>query len=387
MPATLAPHVASHLNISVFRSGKSDGLFNIKRNADGTGLVTGIKIFKVGTFRDSMGIQHTWEPVHLEQMVFHFNHLKDSGILPNVPFRVDHSFSAQAVVGYFEKLYVEDGFLLADVLFTEPDALDKMERGTYRSRSAEVGLYETNDEAFYWPVVMGTAFVDIGAVEGLFSKTTTEYTILQEDDMADTDTTKPADVGASKPADAPAASDAPATPPTPPAEPSTPPAPAEPPTPPAADPAPEDDKVLVLNGKQRTSDFAAVQAHIAALETFRDDTITEGRKNFVKGLVAGNKLLATQEESTIEFALGLSADQFGQWQATWTNAPASSLLANHGKDAAGGAPPEDAPVATEIEILEETLVLHKRAGMTPEQIAKTDSFKKLEALKAASAEK
>lgn len=144
----------------------------MSKNADGTSRVTRMPVFKAGTFRDSWGDQQTWTQDHLRQMVDNFSLLKARDIFPNVPVRSDHSFSIDKVIGYVDGLSLsEDGnFLLADYTVTEPTAAEKIARGTYRSRSLEVGMFETNSGEMYYPVVFGFAFVDIPAVEGLHSK-------------------------------------------------------------------------------------------------------------------------------------------------------------------------------------------------------------------------
>lgn len=155
--------------------------------AVGTHLIKGMRIFRAGSFANSLGERSDWTTADLDEMVKNFEDLRSRGILPNVPVRADHSRSVNNVVGYFTSLYREDDYLLADVELTEPDAVGKYERGTYRSRSAEIGVYVSNDEQVYWPVVMGVAFCDIPAVEGLhaaalsaFSAASIPATVLTE---------------------------------------------------------------------------------------------------------------------------------------------------------------------------------------------------------------
>lgn len=388
MPTALA--LDSRMNVSLFQAGGTAN-FDITRAKDGTGTVKGIRVFKAGTFRDSMAIQHTWTREHLQQMVFHFDLLRGQGILPNVPWRVDHSISVRNVVGYFEKLYEQDGFLLADVLFTEPEALDKMERGTYRARSAEVGVYETNDEAFYWPVLTGCAFVDLPAVEGLYSKATpvpstvlyekennsmafqingkevteaewlkaanyakalADLKAVPEDEMTKLKTERDDAVQAAQAATA-HSKGQPAT--------------------------------FMLNGKP-TSDVVAVQHQITMLETFRTEAVKAAKDEFVKQLVAGNKLAAPQMQSQQEFVQNLTDEQFDQYKKSWENAPASSLFGTHGTtplEGAGTGNGAGTKEPSDIETLEEIVAQFKRAGLKEDVIAKTDSFKRLTALRAA----
>lgn len=363
--ASAPSNVADRLNVSLFQQGD----LTFKKKDNGTGSLESMKIFRSGTFKDSMGIQHTWDPEHLHQMVFHFNLLKDKGVLPNVPVRVDHSFSAAKVIGWITSLEVKDNFLLMNADITEPDAAEKIDRGTYRNRSAEVGMYETNAEAFYWPVLQGVAFVDLAAVEGLYSATPRRYTILN-----DKESTVPEEP-------------TPPTPPAPPAPPAnpTPPAPTPPaPTPPApAPPAPAPTATFNVNGQQ-TQDFAAVQTHIAALETFRRETLHAARTNFVADLAKNNRIAATQVESMTAHAISLNDEQWDGFKKTWENAPANSLLGNQHNGVTNQNNQNGTEnVPSELETVKEIVAMHAKAGMTPEQIAKTPSGVKLAALTAA----
>jgi hypothetical protein len=357
------PDLRDHLNVSLFQTGVTPGTdFKFTKNADGTAAVEGFKVFRSGTFRDSLGIQHTWTDEHLTQMVANHEMLKARNLLPNVPVRADHSFSVDKLVGWIDGLYTDETFLRANFRFTEPEAAAKFDRGTYLNRSAEVGLYETNDEAFFWPVLMGFAFVDLPAVEGLFAASQRKYTVI-------TDKETPV----------------PEAPPPPPGS--------NPPPPPApaglhfraAVGGPEQPVVFSINGQQ-TSDFMAVQNHIAVLEKFQADAVEAGRVAYVKQLAAGGKIAATQVESLTKFASSLTGEQFEQFKATWDSAPKSGLFDKHGDgitnpDGMGGGGAAGKAMS-EIEQLEAVVAMHKRSGASPEEIAKMTSFQRLEALKA-----
>ena len=373
-----------HLNVRQFEIG-ANSLFNItERRDNGTALITGTPIFRTGTFRDSLGIQHTWMPEHLEQMVFHYNLLRGNLVLPNVPFRADHSSSVRNIVGYIQNLKFEGGLLLADWEVVDPEALVQIDNGKYRARSAEVGLYETNDEAFYWPVLMGCAFVDLPAVEGLYAQADRQFTALYEKE--NTSVTAPA----TPPSNTPPSTTAPAAPPAqPPATPSTPAtgAPAAPPAAtPEATPAAQHGQpagvTLFVNG-QATNDVVAVQQHITTLETFRSEAVKGAKEAFVKALVSGNKLPAPQLDAQIAFVHTLNDEQYDAFRKSWEGAPASPVFAAHGVTVTN--PGGDAPTGpTEIEQLEDIIAMHRRTGiMTEEQIAKTPTFQKLTALRAA----
>lgn len=371
----------------------ANSMFNItERRDNGTAIISETPIFRVGTFRDSMGIQHTWMPEHLEQMVFHYNLLRGNGVLPHVPFRADHSSSVRNVVGYISGLKFNGGLLLADWEVVDPDALVQIDNGKYRARSAEVGLYETNDEAFYWPVLMGCAFVDLPAVEGLYAQADRQYTFLYEKENtpvtapATPSTTPAAPAAPATPPAAPAAAAAPAAPPSTPATPATG-APAAPPAAapeatPAAQHGQAHGQTFFVNG-QATHDVVAVQAHITTLETFRTEAVKGAKEAFVKSLVSANKLPATQLDAQIAFVHTLSDTQYDAFKKTWEGAAASPLFAIHGNPVTNpGGDPQAGP--TEIEQLEDIIAMHRRTGiMTEEQIAKTPTFQRLTALRAA----
>lgn len=378
---------------------------SFRKNANGTGVIEGIKIFRSGTFKDSMGYQRTWEVEHLEQMIFHFGMLRDRDIFPNVPVRDGHPGifgSGGEVIGYLANLTREDEFLLSDLEITEPDAFAKWERGTFRARSLEVGMYESNDESAYWPVVMGLAFVDIPAVEGLYSRYSNparrperskfhfSQTVVDTDKemtvAGEQTTTQP---GTEAP-QTPAAPAAPSNPQQAPADGGT-------ATPPAAPAVPEavpsaqhgngtsnstTTSSFRVNG-QTVADYAAVQAHIDTLETFRRDTMQTARREFVSGLARDNKIGAPQIESLTAHALGLSDAQWDAFRVAYDVAPQVPLFGQHA-NGGGGTPSPSATdaVADEIDILEQRLAMHKRAGMTQDNIEKLDSFKRLATLKA-----
>lgn len=133
-----------------------------------TKIVHDKKIFRAGTFKDSKGTLHTWTIEQLDQAVANFHHLRGNNLLGGVPVRVDHTFSARDVVGWVSDLKREGQFLLADLHFTEMSAFSKWDNGTFEPVSSELAPYETNSGDIYYPTLIGVAFVDIPAVEGLY---------------------------------------------------------------------------------------------------------------------------------------------------------------------------------------------------------------------------
>jgi ATP-dependent protease ClpP protease subunit len=185
----------------------------------------------------------------------------------------------------------------------------------------------------------------------------------------------------------------PSTPTPPPAAPQ-PPAPAaqaqvDPPQAPAAPapaPAAQADVKFMVNGVEVT-DFAAVQAHIDALQTFKNETIESSRKDFVKKLATDNKILANAETltATETFALSLSNEQFAAWKATMEAAPANSLLQPHGASGNSTAPQNGGGVDdldNQIVIQQEIVDSHIAGGMSQESLENKASYKELQRLKA-----
>jgi hypothetical protein len=327
------------------------------------GSVKGLKIFKAGTFRDSRGRQATWTADHLKQMVDHHNLLKANAMLPDVPVRQDHDSGAAGVLGYFESLRTDGQHLFADLNITEPEGAQKIERGTYRGRSIEVGMFEANDESMYWPVVLGLAFVDIPAVEGLFENGTASsnvsYFIISEAQMSTTNTStfsKEHVDFATACAYAQGLADAP------------------------SDKAPA---MFKISGTE-TGDPVAVQAHIVALEKFQGETAEANRKAFVASLATDGKILATQVDAMTVLAMTMDDSQFGAFQASYKDAPKNPVFAQHNSNGNDGRTADD-DAKEEIAILEETVANHRRAGMKDDILATTSSFKRLQLLKSKTA--
>jgi hypothetical protein len=390
MPQAL--EMAERLNVQFFSNSALMSRAESLENGN-TGL-GGVKIFRAGTFKDSTGIQHTWEPEHLQQMVFNYNLLRDRGTFANVPVRDGHpSFlgTGGEVIGYITGLGVEDSFLVADFEITEPDALAKIERGTFRGRSSEVGYYETNDEAMYWPVLMGLAFVDIPAVEGLFSKdnTTRKFSLLSENK----ETPVPPENGNQTPGEQPVpvpVAPGEATPEAPPAGEN---APTGQPNETGEESTPPQQEAQAQHGAAggtfqfsingaATNDFGAVQQHITALETAAQEQADQARREFVSSLASSNRVAATQVESLTAHALSLSGEQYATFRASFEAAPSMSLLGQHGNSVTNPNGEGD-PQSDEVAVLEEIVANHRRAGMTEEKVAKTKSFNRLQELKTA----
>jgi len=373
----------------------------------GTRIIKGMRVFKTGQFSDSRGIVRNWTSEMLDLMVSNFRTLHDGGTFPNVPVRVNHSPDMNSVVGYITNLYrdsTDPAFLLGDIELTEPDAYAKWQRGTFRSRSLEVGTYSTNTDNTYWPTVMGLAFVDIPAVEGLHSKGDTS-TDLSHFSQSIRDTHIPvkenpvtleewiaagrtaeswgaactyaaqveADEAAAREADFLSACNYAA----------------------ALDAHAANAQALGLvaaheahiippatfriNGAEAPN-IEAVQGHITALETFRAETIANARSAFVVDLATHGRIAATQVDSMKALVATMGDAQYEAFTAAYKDAPAASLFQQHGTQSPGTHPGGDS-VAAEIETLEEIVATHRRAGVTEDALKGNASFQRLQTLK------
>lgn len=395
-------------------------------SGNGNNLLENLRIFKVGTFTDMFGFEQTWDDIHLEQMVQHFQLLRDGGYFPNVPVRVGHTMSVRDVVGYFDEIYRDPDdsqFLSATIEFTEPDAWEKWERGTWRSRSIEIGMYETNDGRSFWPVVMGLAFVDIPAVEGLHARQgrspqfnfSTFVTDNEEGNMfpdlnidpegwtqavnADLDSfnraaqyaawitsanyaqaldnwTNAVNYAAALEAEANLQQ---GTQERQQQQQSS-----------AQHSVRAQPMMFRVNGQQ-TSDFAAIQAHIDTLETYRSESQDAGRREFVASLARENKISATQIDGLAGHVLTLNDAQFSSFRKMYEDAPSLPGFAHHGQQSGmnnfpqGQQNSDGQPIIdgqwggepSELETTKEIVAQHRRSGMSEDKIRATDSFKKL----------
>lgn len=378
-----------------------------QQTVHGTHVIEGIRIFKAGTFADSAGVVRTWTPEHLDQMVLHFNLLREGGFLPNVPIREDHSFSVRDVCGYFVNIYrdpTDADFLAADIEITEPEAFEKWKRGTYRSRSIELGAYETNGEApiTYYPVILGLAFVDIPAVEGLHSRRvplgsdpqananhSKENTMTEEEFLAAcryaawvqaaeyaqtcADWEAAVNYAAAVEAHNSQASELGLTT--------------------SAHGYAGAPMTFSVNG-QPVQDGTTVQAHISGLEQFRAETITGARNAFVESLATHGKVGQPQVDSLKALVATMTDEQYNAFKASYDSQGSAPIFGQYGQNGngAGGQPPTPAggtaaqTLDEQINIQEEIVAHHKAAGRSQEEIEAMPSFKKLTDLKAQKAQ-
>ena len=349
-------------------------------------VVEGKAIFRSGTFSDSEGVEHTWEPLHISQMVDHAAMLEQRGLFGDIPVRKGHRdwgglFSSPArnamdeLVGYMSNLRSEDRvnpsdgntytYLLADLEIIEESAIKNIKTGLWRNVSAEISAYVTNGNAEYWPVMFGVAYVDIPAVEGLksqHSKAADQFSIILEDNMAPEPKTPSVEDDKSKSTDH---SKNPGA------------------------PAPAAPFAFSIGGKTVT-DYAAVQKQIADYETqisdlknFEAETIEAGKSAFVKGLVESNKIPAASEEAYVNYAKTLSGAQYEAWKALEESKPAMQLTAHQagGFSTSHDQSHEQSERDLRIETLQGIVAQHSaNPKMSRETILETASYKELKSL-------
>ena len=345
---------------------------------DGRGLVTGKSVFRTGSFRDSRGREVEVSSEDLHAMVENFYALKRSS-LPHVPVRRDHTKSISNVMGYYTDLATDGNFLYADFEITEPEDVKKYERGTYRSVSIEIGKYRTNSGDEYEPTVMGLAFVDLPAVEGLFTLHQEGDNDMMTEEELDTRIQHAVAMGYAQ-----GLEDA---------------APTEGDVEFAlacgyaqADldvrsefAANDDDRppfTFTLMSGESTTDYAAVQAELSAAAAAAEEQRSAFRGAFVDQLVTDGKIPAPMAPSLKALASTLNEEQYGTFAASYEQAPTLALFENHGDSGGGsvGGPAKD-EVAKRIEVLEAQIKQHQFAGVPDEQIKSFGSWAELQSLR------
>lgn len=342
----------------------------LERLENGSAVLRGFHIFRSGSFKDSRGRQQRITEDDIVALADNFTKLRS--VFPNVPLRRDHVRSVDNVIGYFDDVYARDGNLYANLTVTEPDAVEKFERGTFRSRSIEVGPYTSNMGDTTAPAVLGLAMVDIPAVEGLFQRydTTSEESQVAEYTQEELDWALGA---AYAQADADSEYDFEAD-----LEWAVAAGFAEAEVAVRAELAKDDDKapfIFRLGEDEQTSDFAAVQRRLDALVQFHSEQTVKAREGFVDSLVIDNKIGAPQRDDLVEFVHTLTADQFSAFQSTYESAPKMESLGTISDDK--GSDSSSNPLVAAYATAQETVAFHKRSGMSDAEIHETQSYKRM----------
>lgn len=365
----------------------SDG-FGIKPNFYRKGtkrtlVVEHEAVFRSGTFRDSSGYQNTYEDIHMRQMLDNFTYLRNSKLFENVPVRLGHpgffingTPGTGAVAGWHTALLTEklvaphDGveydYVFVDYEILDSKAADDYEAGLLRNRSAEIIPYFTNNEAEFWPVYAGFAFVDIPAVEGLnFSRDTSTTqggdgparVIVMFDKEIPSMTTPVSGVPA--PADRPALGGAPQ--------------------------AQAQAHVFSINGTPN-SDYAAVQRHISVLETQASETRTAARQAFVSNLAQRGAILATAIPDFEAAVARMDDATYDLFCKGYAGVGTLSVVGQHAAPAAAGAQGTQYsngagavanPQAEDIEIAKQVVAGLRRNGMHGDVLKTRPSYQKL----------
>lgn len=300
-----------------------------EKNGSSLLKVADVHVFRSGTFRDSIGYQHTYDDFQMEGFVRNFNHLRASGILPDIPVRKGHpSFGTNrmdGLIGYVTGLKTEkkksnhDGqeytYLIADFEIIEKSAIESIESGLWRNRSSEVGTYVDNNENEYAPCYMGCAYVDIPAVEGLngFQVERNSVHFNMEDVMGNN--TLPGTPGSPSPL------------------------------------APAGGNFSFKIGGNDTTDYSRVQAYVTDLESqfaaaqaslaqkdatisglqeFKDSLQKAAKDSFVTSLVDSGKIKAPKKAEIEKMIESYSDEQFESFKSFWDSVESNPLFNNHG---------------------------------------------------------
>lgn len=374
--------------------------FDLESGSQGLRLFD-VPVFRSGEFADSLGDVKVWGDLDIQQMANNFSMLAEAGILEKVPVRCDHfsifSGGLAGQIGYHENVRAEthtspvDGaeytYLMADMVILRPDAIDSILSGLWSNRSAEIGPYRTNysngEARMFEPVLLGTAFVDIPAVEGLtFAKKEATAsagaspTIILEESMGATGKIPATNAAKSENEGGTTQHSA------------------------ASRPSFE-----FRIGDDTTSDFAAVQryidsqasrlesqdAELKSLREFQSQALTKERTDFVTGLKGRSIITAPQAEKFSKLVLTMDAEAFETFKSAYADADLHPMLENYASTnhvapgASADTPGSQAfnqhrdAESEEEGILREQVKMHAMGGTLPKDIAKYDCFAKLKA--------
>lgn len=363
--------------------------------------VEDIAVFRSGTFADSMGYTSTWGDFQIAGMVSAFELLKTTGVIPHgVPVRRGHDAifgnRMDTLIGYHDSIRTEkfkskiDGeeytYLMASFHIWDQEAADHVDAGHWPYRSAEVGIYETNNGMTIDPMYFGFAYVDLPAVEGL------DFFSRQYSKQANSSTTFYFD------------KEIPVTAPTPPTPPT--PAPVKPQeytifgkgeTDPARiqtligqlEARPEGPHGFMVGGVE-IKDPKEVQSHITAFETAQAEQAKAFRNEFIDKLASDKRILNTEVKDLKAFAADLSNEQFGKWAKAQGSAPTAPIFAAHqapaNDDENGPRSPEQLE-KDNYETNKKVVTYMRNGGSSEKQISESTPGKLVAAYEAAQAGK
>lgn len=136
-----------------------------------------------------------------------------------------------------------------------------------------------------------------------------------------------------------------------------------------------------VNG-QDVGDYKAVQAHIEDLESFRDESMAQAKKDFVLQLAEDKKITAPQIDALQAYALELDDEGYAKWKATWdVAAPLQILGEGHGGTGTSNHDRSQTEAMDEraerIERCTNIVKRHLMGGVKDDAIKETPSYKTL----------
>lgn len=392
MTTALNPQIQGHFfadseildtKVATFERGKNDAGHEFLR-------VNNIAIFRSGEFEDSWGEKTNFDQFAIENFIRHFDYLKETRIFDRPVVRAGHPSTftndrMKSVIGYIDDIRSELRtaphdhnqyyYIMADLVIQDKEAIEKVESGLYFKRSAEIGPYKDNQGSKVYPVMLGVAYVDIPAVEGLdfaselpgmfFNKN------VKEKEMSGS---------------------------------TLPPAPAQ---------------FTFKIGGNDTTDFSRVQGYITDIETkkaeaeanfasaqaeigrlttentslreFRETQAKTERADFVNSLVQNQKILESAKDDTLSLFETYTDAQFEAAKKAYGAMPTAAPLGNHGhqhegddnNSGAGGSGKDDKSNANyQHEVDMGTIRTLRRIGKADKLIKETSAYARLSALDA-----
>lgn len=377
MDTNTLPYAASYFFAQPDELAQKPTFEKVDDNGKKVLRVLNIPIFRSGQFKDSMGDLFSFDKFGIDSFMRNFGHLKDTGIFTMPPVRAGHPHPfnngrMESVIGYITDIRVETrtaphdnqeyDYLLADLDILRSDAQENIESGLWFNRSIEIGPYEDNSGQEYAPVVLGVAYVDIPAVEGLNFNKNQEGNTMGGVIMPNVNGGKAADftfkIGGNDTNDFSRVQ---------------------------GYITETETKLADITGKFQASEtkIANLTAENTSLKEFQSTVKADIRKDFVNSLATDNKILESAKESTAAFAADLTDAQFDAWKKTWDNAPKAAPLGTFGHQNAEGKDGHDngadANDSKSVALAADKGVLNdfKMLGKSEEVIKKTPAYQRV----------
>jgi uncharacterized protein CbrC (UPF0167 family) len=107
---------------------------------EGEKIIYGMEVFAPGIYRGT-----AFTPEDIKKIAENYAILKNQVGL-EVPLKVNHTDDANAIVGWVTNVYEMNGKLYADAVITEPEAFEKIKRGTWKKVSCEIYMDFVDEE-------------------------------------------------------------------------------------------------------------------------------------------------------------------------------------------------------------------------------------------------